>query len=434
VAELQANRQLRPISWGRIAIAVLVAALAAYVVVHLEWQDETTRGGFTGEARHNPYYAGMLLLNQSGYAAKRLDDAIALDGLSTRSTLLLDSPALFNNRKQAAKLLSWVRRGGHLVLPLSHRSEPDLLLQAFGIHTMGWNVATSRWQTVKIEDVPMHVDLRDAVLFDVDSPMEWAASLRGYFEQSPQIVTDDSNDGSPGKKTDQPPPRAFHSDRLSKIAAGAQEEHIVYARWRLGEGAVTAGDFVPFRNINIEDDEHAGLFIRLMTLPTDKRPVYIALTAEYPGLGTWLMQHAGEALIALAVLLGALLWRAMPRFGPQLPDTAPKRPGLLEHLGAVGDFLLREKQYEALIAPLREDVVIRLTHLRGRYPEIASLPDWLPRLGAHITQLDLREINQALAPDPADAHEFQRRGQTLALLRKHCSSMQATFSPEGSMV
>jgi len=422
------------ISWGRIAIAVTIAAMAAYVVVHLEWQEITTRSGFTGEARHNKYYAGMLLLNRSGYPTKRLDDAIALDGLAPHSTLLLDSPALFNNRKQAAKLLSWVRRGGHLVLPLRRRSDPDLLLQVLGIQTVGWNVTSASWQIVDVEDEPTNVDLRDAVVFDVDSPMEWAAALHGYFERTQQIVADDAGDDPGNKPADQPPPRAFHSDKSARTPASEQEAHIVYARWKLGAGIVTAGTFTPFSNVAIEDAEHASLFMRLMTLPTDKRPVYIALTAEYPGLGTWLVQHAPQALFALAVLLLALLWRAMPRFGPQLPGIAPKRPGLLEHLNAVGDFLLREKQYEALIAPLREDVVIMLMHLRSRYPEIGSLPDALPKLGTHIAALDLDEVTLALQAHPSDAHDFQRRSRTLALLRKHCSSLQSTFSPEESRI
>ncbi|MDB5887424.1 MAG: hypothetical protein JWM03_296 [Rhodocyclales bacterium] len=418
----------RPL-WGRIAIVAILVACGAYIALHLEWRDETTRSGFSGEARHNQYYAGMLLLTQSGYPAKRLDDAIALDGLSPRSTLLLNSPALFNNRKQAAKLARWVRSGGHLVLPLSRRSDPDLLLQALGVHPLGWNESSAVRQTLFVEDEPTNVDLRDTVLFNVDSTMEWAAVLSGYFQRSRQAAVDEDEDDGTGRQTDRPlPPRAFHSDKLNSVARSELESHIVYARWKLGQGHVTAGSFTPFRNVNIEDNDHANLFMRLMTLPADKRPVYIALTAEYPGLGTWLMQHAGEALIALATLLAALLWRAMPRFGPQLPGIAPKRPGLLEHLGAVGDFLLREKQYEALIAPLREDVVIRLEHLRSRHPEITSLP----ALGAHIAQLDLRDVSLALTPDPADAHEFQRRSRTLAVLRKHCSSMQTAFSPEGS--
>ena len=436
MADMHTNKApstLAGISWGRIVIAVTLAALAAYVAIHLEWREVTTRGGFTGEARHNQYYASMLLLNRSGYPTKRLDDAIALDGLSPRSTLLLDSPALFNNRKQATKLVSWVRRGGHLVLPLSRGSNPDLLLQALGIETVGWNVATASWQMVDVEDEPTNVDLRDAAVFDVDSTMEWAAALHGYFEHTQQIVADDSDE--PGKKAgDQPPPRAFHSDKLAKTPASEQEAHAVYARWKLGEGVVTAGNFAPFRNSVIDDADHASLFMRLMTLPTDKRPVFIALTAEYPGLATWLVQHAPHALFALAVLLLALLWRAMPRFGPLLPGIAPKRPGLLEHLNAVGDFLLREKQYEALIAPLREDVVIMLTHLRSRYPEIGSLPDALPKLGAHIAALDLDEVTLALQAHPSDAHDFQRRSRTLALLRKHCSSLQSTFSPEESRI
>jgi len=424
------TKQQKP--WGSIALVVILVAFGAWLVMHLEWQEETTRSGFSGEARHNPYHAGMLLLTQSGYPAKRLDDAVALDGLAAHSTLLLNSPALFNNRKQAAKLMDWVKRGGHLVLPLTRHSDPDSLLQALGIHAAGWNQSSAKQQMIGVERMPLMADLRDAVIFDIEATPEWIVTLTGYFDTSQASTNDASEEEEKDSQEDADaqlaPKRPFHTDATTKVPVQRRESHAVYARWKLGQGYVTTGDLSSFRNSDIDRNDHATLFMHLMTLPKDTRPVFVALTAQYPGLGAWLVQHAGEALIALAVLLAAILWRAMPRFGPQLPDIAPRRPGLLEHLSAVGDFLLREKQYEALIAPLREDVVIRLTHLRGRHPEITSLPE----LGAHIAKLDVRDVTLALTPEPADAHEFQRRSRTLATLRHHCSSMQNTFSPEGS--
>lgn len=419
-----ANRQSL---WGLIVAVTIMLACGAWIATRLEWRDETTRSGFTDEARRNPYYAGMLLLTQSGYPTRRLDDANALEGLSARSTLLLDSPALFNTRKQAAKLLEWVQRGGHLVLPLRRRSDPDVLLSALGIRPLGWNEAAVNGQAITVERSILVADLNDAVIFDLTQTPDWTATLTGYFDIPPRAAVDSADDAS--QDENQPDPqRLFHTVTSRNVPAQGRANHAVYARWKLAQGYVTVGDFAAVRNDNIGKHDHAELFAHLMTLPQDVRPVYVALTAEYPGLAQWLAGHAAEALIALAALLAALLWRAMPRFGPPLTEAAPKRPGLLQHLDAVGDFLLREKQYEALIAPLREDVVIHLGHLRSRHPEIGSLPE----LGAHIAQLDVREVQAALTPTPRDAHEFQRRSRTLATLRKHCSSMQNTFSPEGN--
>jgi hypothetical protein len=426
VAEVLTKKQP---PWGGIALIIIVISFCAWLATHLEWKDETTRSGFSGEALHNPYYAGMLLLTQSGYTARRLDDASALDGLSTHSTLLLNSPELFNNRSQVAKLLDWIERGGHLVLPLGRGNAPDNLLRALGVQIVGWNENSSPQQIINIEHAALRADLRDAPIFDVATPTELDAMLLGYFNRAQANAFTGGTDADAKDDADgTPTPQAFHTDIPTTAQKHRREAHAVYARWKLGQGHVTAGSLRQFNNGNIDDNDHAELFVRLMSLPLEPRSVYIALTAEYPGLATWLIQHAGEALIALALLLTALLWRAMPRFGPLRPERAPKRPGLLEHISATGDFLLREKQYEALIAPLREDVVIRLTNLRSRHPEIASLQE----LGAHIAHLDVHEVSQALTPSPTDAHDFQRRSRTLATLREHCTSMQNTFSPEGS--
>jgi hypothetical protein len=96
------------------------------------------------------------------------------------------------------------------------------------------------------------------------------------------------------------------------------------------------------------------------------------------------------------------------------------RPGLCEHLAASGNFLLKQRAYEALIAPLRDEVLRQLDHLQHRHPEIEGRE----LLGEHLSGIKAGEIHRALAPEPDTQHEFLRRCQTLAALRTHCKRLR----------
>ncbi|GAA5163037.1 DUF4350 domain-containing protein [Viridibacterium curvum] len=208
------------------------------------------------------------------------------------------------------------------------------------------------------------------------------------------------------------------------------ETQPVFARWQLGKGWVTVGNLHIGANNGLLIGEHAKLFVRLATIPGERRSFHVLLEAPYPSLASWLWKNAAFAMLAMCVLIAAFLWRYMPRFGALVPEPLPARPGLREHLGAIGDFLLREKQYEALIAPLREDVVSSLQSLRGRHPEL----DDLAELGARVSGMDVREVRAALTPLPTDAHELRLRSRSLAQLQRACRALRATSTSSSPVI
>lgn len=405
---------------NKVVIAVLLLlgmALSVYLAKHLSWEKVSRRGNPSGEALHNPYHAGLELMRHLGYPAERLRDARRLSTLPHASTLLLAEPEAFADKAHREELLAWVRKGGHLVLPLTASLADSTLLEDLGIQTLGPLQSTRASLPLDVEGKRLEVDADDALVFDLDAEAIWQASLDGWLLDDSQEEGDDDNEA-----------QHFATEAPEGIEDPEPTDTAnVYARFALGEGYVTAGYFPPFRTQHIDRLDHARLFVRLMSLAEEKRPVFMILAPEYPSLISWLLQRAPEALLGLVLLAAASLWRLVPRFGPMRPEPVPSRPGLREHLAASGSFLLRHHGYESLIAPLREDVIHLLTHLRNRHPELDSLA----ALGSRFSALPETEVERALASTPGSHQEFMRHCQTLAALRSHCHRMRQADAVSG---
>ncbi|NSL57027.1 DUF4350 domain-containing protein [Uliginosibacterium aquaticum] len=473
-------------------LALCALAFAGwYVTEHLEWREEKSRSGYSPEARTNTWHAGRLLLGRLGYAADFASTERALDQLAPQGTLMLSGMDRFADPELRTRLLDWVKRGGHLVLPLSTEDKDRELLRELQIDIRGGLQTGGELIGAMSEKFGVDIDLigrrklsaeghaaqlvlHDAPVFRAGlfakRPGEWQASLRGSLsgdENQPDVFEPLSEDeqelppahndscpnpqpaapaeadseAAPGESRSELIPLADSEPVPPEAAAPASEEdtpdaaeedehaHIetlaLYSRFRLGEGMVTVGSFAPFANERIEKFDHAAFFVRLLTLPTEPRPVLMLVLPPYPGLFSWLIDHAPEALLVATLLLLAALRRVMPRFGPLLPDAPPQRPGLREHLAASGHFLLRQHCYEALLAPLREAVLRQLDGLQHRHPEIEGRE----QLGEHLSGIKAADIQRALSPDPANAHEFLRRARILATLRQQCRLLQRPSLP-----
>lgn len=461
---------MRKSGWIIIFTLAVGLGIGAAVISHfVEWVLVDHRSGFSKEARQNRFLAGELLLRSLQYSARTLEDRHAFATQPSGSTVLLDSDGAFADPKLRAELLAWVRRGGHLVLPLDSTHD-ERLLEALGINMEGHLDLSPDYYEVPLENQRLRVKLPAAPVFSLDEAPQWSIDLIGRFEDTTQnkrrgkpirgqIFHADPAPGpelaspvyTPADKKNKPAADgATHSrpaeGHTSGEDADAQAEDStegatdddttadpdltsIYARYPLGQGVVTVGDFSPLTNAGIEELDHAALFVRLLTLPHDRRPVGILIAPKYPGLFEWLFGHAGEAWFAAAILLAAGLWRTMPRFGPLLPEAPPVRPGLGEHLAACGHFLLQRRAYEYLIGPLREDVLRALEAQRHRHPEISDRI----ALAAHLSGMRPADIDRALAPEPDTHHEFLRRVQTLAALRTLCRRLRKHSSVSGAL-
>ncbi|HEX5127179.1 MAG TPA: DUF4350 domain-containing protein [Rhodocyclaceae bacterium] len=428
----------RYLTWPRVLIALLVAVIAIYLMRHLVWETSTERSGYSAVARHNSYLAGMRLLQQLGYSAQPFDDNSSLSTLPADATLLLEDSVVMNDPTRRQAVLAWVRRGGHLVLPLGSGSAAYSLDDALGIVRRGILEPRQTPTPFIIEGKLVIAQLGSAAVFDLRQSPQWSAILTGRFGNDKDMFG--VKQGAENRRTKKPTKNRTNDEQHAKTSllfhvypresadTGPLDHVMVYARFAFGAGVVTVGDFAPFTNSSLPDRDHAELFVRLMTLPDGKGPCYFALTPVYPSLFAWLFAHATMVLISAACLLIALIWFVAPRFGPLIPVSPPIRPGLREHLVAVGDFLLREKQFDALITPLRDQVKRGLHHLRHRHPELAAPHE----LGARLSNIDANDIAHALTSTPRSAHEFLRSCRTLISLNSCISQMQYPSSFTGN--
>lgn len=412
--------------------AFLVLALLTiglwYLSIRLEWRETPHQTGYSEAARRNPLHAGLLLLRQLGIEARFSEDATDLDAFSPQGTLLLSSGLEhFATPSARNALLAWIGQGGHLLLSITAKDRKTELLNALGIEILGQLPGNRRSlgsehahpQTLTIEDSPLIIETSNDLVFRIHPAegrvAEWQASLRGQLEpneETPIFTPLERPNNSPQARK-----RAVPREENSQSLA-------IFARYPYGKGTITVGSLASFANQAIARYDHAELFVRLATLPQGPRPVLILQAPPYPSLPAWLMKHAPEALLAAALLLIAGLWRVIPRFGPLLPEPPAARPSLAEHLAASGRFLLHEQNYEALIAPLRDELLRLLEALRHRHPEI----DGKGGLACHLSGISPAEMALAFSPDPLTRQDFLRRVRTLATLREHCLRLRQSSS------
>jgi hypothetical protein len=413
----------------KLLVIMLLTALcagAAYLIRQLEWEKVTRRTGMSGEALVNPYHAGTELMRGLGYPAARIKDIAQLNELPADASLLLANPERFGDAALRERLLGWVRRGGHLVLPLHTQMRDSAWLDALGVEIHGQLDTDKPTLAIEIEGKVLHADLGGAAVFRFTQQESWLATLDGW------LVADDSapNRGEDVTGEDDPADETFHfvTEQPEDSEFDTPTDTVaVYGRLPHGNGFITVGSTDLFTNGQIKLADHATLFARLMSLPDGVHPVYVILAPEYPSLLAWLMDHASHALLALLILLLACAWHFAPRFGPLRADPARARPGLREHLSACGAFMLRSRSHEALIAPLREEVEYMLTHLHNRYPDVDSIP----ALAEKISNIPQSEVHYALQPAPRNHSDFLRRCHTLAVLRLHCIRLSRATSVSG---
>jgi len=406
----------------------LLAAGAWYLGSHLEWRETPHHTGYSKAAQRNPLHAGLLLLRRLNVEAGFSEDPAELATFTSQGTLLLSNKLEhFATPATRDALLAWVERGGHLVLAIEATDRKAELLDALGIEIRGQlpgnrfrlDEANEPPHILEIEGHPLTVETGNGPAFRINpaegEPVLWQATLRGQLDpddEIPAFVPLEDNAASPQKR------------KRAAEQVNSNETLALFARYTYGRGTVTVGNFKSFENQSLSRHDHAALFVRLLTLPQGPRPVLMLQAPPYPRLPVWLLEHAPEALLAAALLLIAALWRAIPRFGPLLPEPLPKRPGLGEHLAASGRFLLREHSYEALIAPLRDEVSRLLEGLQHRHPEIEGRE----RLACHLSDISQPDIALAFSPEPLTRQDFLRRVRTLAALREHCLSLRQSYS------
>jgi hypothetical protein len=374
-------------------LLALVAVLVAWFLMTYERVSEERRMPPTGEAARNPMYALRLALQASGERARTQRwFRPAQWRPAARDTLVMYGQAAPFSAAETARLLGWVRGGGHLVLPMRTLTAAPALSQALGL--------------------------------------ELRTDAGGCFSlPAPTKKKDAKPAGKPGPK----PPIGFGEvenidrdvmlcgarvDGLESALGGTHARGgAAFARITLGAGRVTLASGLDFlANDELERPLAAELAYQALAPNMGQGEFVLVYGDDMPSLMRLLLTHGWMVIVpALLALLAWLLLRGQ-RFGTPRPAPPGHRRALLEHVQAAGEFAYRRGKAYAMHAALRQRFDARLAR---RDPSLAALEgDARVVALAERCRLPASRVREALFPrDLHRADAFFHSMSTLALMR-----------------
>jgi Domain of unknown function (DUF4350) len=388
-------------------LVLLVLGLGGrYLYTHLEAYSEVIDRGPSPEARSNPYLAAENFLRQRGTSVQVTNVIQDLpDVRQSPSTLLLLSSRENMTPRQVDRLLNWTRSGGHLLFVAEQLWDDekgrsgDLLLDRIQIHQLlsedlhGQDGSTGRARNPNNPPTPSPL-----------APTDFPQLTKLYLENEidPAYFSFDTR---------------FHledpKDLAQSWANSDASTHMMQLPY--GDGFITVlTDADLWNNRAIGRYDNAWLLWYL----TQDSQVTMLWQTEHDDLFSLLLRYFPEALTALALLTGLLLWHVGMRSGPLQAPASRARRQLTEHLQASADFLLRRGGQQTLLRALQQDIVRRARQRHPGFEQLAVAEQW--QVLARLTRQPTSAISQALRPRPdkrLSSSEFTRQVAHLQTLR-----------------
>jgi hypothetical protein len=317
--------------------AVVLAAIATWLVQAIEWVDVDARRPPSAEARRDRYYAVKALARRLGATVVSPQSLVALP--PSGAVLVLGSAHwnLFPEREAA--LRAWVEAGGRLVLDSNRggaRMPSWFPLRAVSpsraASAPGGASAASAAAPAASDAAPDPPDPADAIARMMEAP------------QPPCRLYAESDSSEP----------AYGAPRMYRICAftvdvvrGGRDR-----RWHVddgigpralragfGQGSVTLSAFFGLlRNDSIGREDNALAIVALLGLRRGDEIWFVAEEAR-PPLLLWLWDSARAAIVLGLVALAFALWRVLPRFGPVRADAPPHRRSTAEQIRRTAGFI-----------------------------------------------------------------------------------------------
>jgi len=400
----------RRLGWLIIAGALVCIAIASVPLLErLEHYQEVVDQGPSPEVRANPYLAAETFLRERGIAVTAIQTLSTLpDTREHAQTLMLLDSREKMTPAQARRLLNWARAGGRLLFVAEQLWDEekgrsgDLLLDQLQIRQFLTRDLLEQDRRREREQIKPVIPLSTPNIEAPKTP--WPELTRLYVQ----------NESDPAYMSFDP---AFHlddpQDHAQSWANSADATHLLQMVY--GEGLITVltdADLWKTRAIGKYDNAW------LLWYLSQDSAVTMLLRTEHDDLFALLWKYFPQALLALALCLGAGLWHAGMRQGPLQPTPSQARRQLSEHLRASADFLLRRRGQHRLLRALQQDILRRA---RQRHPGFEMLPvaeQW-QALG-RMTRQPTSDVGQALRPrleERLSSTEFTRQVAYLQTLR-----------------
>lgn len=414
-----------------IAIIVLVLLLLAGWGFHqryefvTEWVDE----GPGPLALRDPLLAARRYLEAAGMAVAVADRQIRDDALARTGTLIVGAGTEVVSSRQAAQLLGWVARGGHLMVTASE-NPGDPLLSRVGVSRLPAFRAGERERICGAAQESLPAS-KNALPHETGAASHAPKQPAGAARASRKTGPDKRAPGPPEiVLADFPEPLRVdfsqshvliecgsHSHERGAVVArseafsGPAGVHLVRYGW--GDGWITViADQQIWHNDFIGRHDHA-LFLE--ALIDAHRPVLILHGSPVPSLFALIARYGSEAVLAASLFLLAWLVRRGRRFGPLRTIEILQRRALGEHILAASRYRWRHGGAEKLLGGARLAVLARA---RRCLPGLMDAdPAQQSQLLAEHTGLPVELVHGALHADPGRrAPELQTTASSLQSL------------------
>jgi hypothetical protein len=384
----------RPLMTGLAGVA-LVALSGIWFLTHYDLEPAREWQPPQGIVWRDRFLACERFLTRMGLQAKTMAALESVRTLDRRTALILPARRGAIAPGTLAALREYVARGGHLIVESERYSGDDPVFETLGIAR---------------DEIDEHATSISAFELLFSGPLAQAnrPNDRGLVPVRLEPGADALWVFFSGGE-------ALSTEAETTVTLG-EEDNLRMLQFRLGEGLVTAVNDIEFaENWQIGRNDNAEFLWRLL-----QRTPALEAVAIYRGrsqaLGAWLWTHAAPVLGALALLVLVLLWRALPRLGPVLPDPEPGRRRMLDHLSASGQFLWSAERRNTLLHAAARRAMAEVVR---RYPHVALMPE--PEQAAFLSErfglapLLARQLASASFPD--------RRAPAMIQLARACAEI-----------
>lgn len=366
-------------------LVILLCILMAIWYATLEWEEKEVDLGPTTEARRNPVLALQRLLEQRDQPVELVRGFAGLERLRVGDTPIgaKDALVLLNTgrslrQSQVDRLWQWLEGGGRLLVAVDNpyldmtalHSDPLLERLGLTLEETAWDDHEEGEDESEDEtDENEAVAKTSATAEDDEKEQDADTKPRDHCIRQHMIlpVVLDRHAGSA-------PTMEFVSEMSfaeldsSVRALASHQDKLFLVHQEVGDGHVYAlPSMRVLSNTYIHCQDNAYILWQLLR---DSDKVWLVLNADSPSFWRHLWQLSAFGCIALLCALALWLWYKVPRFGPVLKRRITGRRQFLDHISASAQFLIRQQGKDALIPPLRDEILHRL---RLRQPGFSHL-------------------------------------------------------------
>lgn len=341
---------------------IAVAGLCTmWFLQNFEKQEITSRSGMSFEARRNPLLAAEKFLTVLGKKAKSLKGTELFSNLpDTGDAILVRRMPAMLSQTVHNNLLTWVERGGHLLLvPSSYESgHPGAvnLMEQMDVEFYDEDETEKAVAQDETADKDSYLSTPHEKVIDIiveNVPLKIAVT--GYrllhdLNSSASFTINGSYQVVPTRKD---------GDDQQKYPITEMEHGAWLLQYKFGRGRISfLSEITPFANSNISKHDHASL---LEWLVQDAEKVWFLYSSQAKPLPALIWENLPRFCIAVLVLFVLTIWRMQKRTGSfRLPED-DSHPNIMLHINAIGTYSWRNDKLTSILKENRQMVITQMT-------------------------------------------------------------------------